>query len=121
MIATQQKVFETLIRSAVFTGFCSVLLISTSALGGILKGKITDDQGDAMEGVMVRVTDDVLGVSETVYTNLKGDYVLSTRLNGTLKLRARSPYFKDAKTTLEIAPTGTSNEDLVMFPMTSDF
>ena len=120
MIATQQKVFETLIRSAVFTGFCSVLLISTSALGGILKGKITDDQGDAMEGVMVRVTDDVLGVSETVYTNLKGDYVLSTRLNGTLKLRARSPYFKDAKTTVEIAPTGTSNEDLVMFPMTSD-
>ena len=120
MIATQKKVYEMFIKSAVLTGFCSILLINTSAWGGILKGTITDDQGDAMEGVMVRVTDDVLGVSETVYTNLKGNYTLSTRLNGTLKLRARSPYFKDAKTTVEIAPTGTSNEDLVMFPMTSD-
>ena len=120
MIAMHKKFFELLIKSAVLTGFCSILLINTSVWGGILKGKITDDQGDAMEGVMVRVTDDVLGVSETVYTNLKGNYTLSTRLNGTLKLRARSPYFKDAKTTVEIAPTGTSNEDLVMFPMTSD-
>jgi streptogramin lyase len=109
-----------LLKSVATVAFCSAIYISSTAWGGILKGTITDDQGDSMEGVMVRVTDDILGISETVYTNPKGQYVLSTRLNGTLKMRARTPYFKDAKTTVEIAPTGTSNENLVMFPMTSD-
>ena len=90
------------------------------AVAGILTGTVKDDQGELMEGVMVRITDDVLGVSESVYTDPAGRYTLETQLNGTLKLRARSPYFKDSKTTVEIAPSGTSQEDLVMFPMTSD-
>lgn len=107
-------------KSKLTTGLIVALLAASSASAGILKGTIKDDEGNLLEGVLVRVTDDILGVSESVYTNPQGIYVLSTRLNGTLKLRARTPYFKDAKTTVEIAPSGTSTENLVMFPMTDE-
>lgn len=96
--------------------FAATLAIPAGA--GVLTGTIKDDKGQSMEGVMVRVTDDVLGVSETVYTNPQGQYTLVTQLNGTLQLRTRSPYFRDGKTTVEIAPTGSSEENLVMTPMT---
>ena len=41
-----------------------VLAVPTSA--GVLNGTVTNDEGQAMEGVMVRVTDDIAGISETV-------------------------------------------------------
>lgn len=106
-----------------FRKLACVLIGAAIALpisAGVLTGTIKDNEGELMEGVLVRVTDDVMGVSESVYTNLQGQYILVTKLQGTLKLRARSPYFKDAKTTVEIAASGTSKEDLAMFPMTSD-
>lgn len=93
-------------------------LVALPAAAGILTGTIRDDQGELMEGVLVRVTDDVLGVSESVYTDADGQYTLVTQLSGTLALRARSPYFKDSRKTVEIAPSGTSQENLVMMPMT---
>jgi len=89
------------------------------ASAGVLTGTVKDAEGNALEGVLVRVTDDVLGVSESVYTSPKGVYVLATELTGTLKLRARTPYFRDAKTMVEIDPSGTTTEDVVMFPMTT--
>ena len=94
------------------------LALALPASAGVLNGTITDNDGTAMEGVMVRVTDDIAGVSETVYTDSSGRYVLATGLKGILKLRTRSPYFKDAKSTVEIAPDGLTTEDVVMFPMT---
>ena len=98
-----------------------VILFSIFALpvsAGVLTGTVVNDKGKSMEGVLVRVTDDTLGVSESVYTNPQGQFTLATQLHGTLKLRARTPYFKDTKTTLELAPNGTSQENLVMTPMT---
>ena len=94
--------------------------IALPASAGTLTGTIKDNEGKLMEGVLVRVTDDIAGISESVYTNPQGKYILVTNLNGILKLRARSPYFKDAKTTVELASTSRSQEDLVMYPMTSD-
>ncbi|MGE0623811.1 MAG: carboxypeptidase regulatory-like domain-containing protein [Pseudomonadales bacterium] len=93
-------------------------VVALPASAGVLTGTVRDDKGNLMEGVLVRVTDDVAGVSESVYTSPEGVYVLATHLNGTLKLRTRTPYFKDAKTTVELDPTGTTTENVVMFPMT---
>lgn len=95
-------------------------LAALPATAGVLTGTVKDDKGNAMEGVLVRLTDDIMGVSESVYTSPEGVYTLVTNLNGTLRLRARSPYFKDAKTTVELDPAGTTTENVVMFPMTSD-
>ncbi len=69
-----------------------------------------------MKGVLVRVTDDASGVSEAVYTNAKGEYRLVTRLEGKLHMRARSPYFKDAKAKINLIDQATEN--MVMMPMT---
>ena len=95
-------------------------VLALPAGAGVLTGTVEDDEGNVMEGVLVRVTDDVAGVSESVYTGAKGVYVLATDLTGTLKLRARSPYFRDAKTMVEIGPSGTTTENVVMYPMTGD-
>lgn len=109
----------------VSTRIPTVALLLTAAVAlpadaGVLTGTVSDHQGNAMEGVLVRVTDDVMGVSESVYTSPDGIYALATDLSGTLKLRARSPYFRDAKIIVEIDPTSTTTENLVMFPMTSE-
>ena len=96
------------------------LAVSLPASAGMLTGTIKDTEGNRMEGVLVRVTDDIAGVSESVYTDPNGVYKLITRLNGTLKLRARTPYYKDTKTAVEIPLTGTNTENLVMSPMTND-
>jgi len=96
------------------------VLVAMPASAGVLTGTVTDDQGNVMEGVLVRLTDDIVGVSESVYTSPEGVYTLVTNLNGTLRLRARSPYHKDAKTTVELGAAGTTTENVVMFPMTSD-
>jgi DNA-binding beta-propeller fold protein YncE len=105
--------------TAFLISICAILLaLPTSA--GVLKGMVKDDKGNALHGVMVRITDDNQGISESVYTDDTGQYTLVTRLNGTLKLRARSPYFKDVWSTVEIPATGTTTENVAMSPMTSD-
>lgn len=97
---------------------CTIFAISASA--ATLTGTIKTDRGKAMDGVLVRVTDDVNNVSESVYTNPEGIYTLVTRMEGTLKLRARSPYFRDVKSTVELGGSATSQENLVMQAMTTD-
>ena len=94
--------------------------IVVSASAGTLTGTVKSADGKAMEGVMVRVTDDEIGVSESVYTNDKGVYTLVTRLAGTLKLRTRQPYFRDATATVELGGAATLEENVVMAPMTTD-
>ena len=94
--------------------------IAMSAGAATLTGTVKTDKGAAMEGVLIRVTDDASGVSESVYTDPKGNYTLVTRLEGTLKLRARSPYFRDAHASVELGGSSASEENLVMQPMTTD-
>ncbi|MDA1073808.1 MAG: carboxypeptidase regulatory-like domain-containing protein [Proteobacteria bacterium] len=93
---------------------------TSAAVAGVLTGTIKDDHGKVMRGVMVRVTDDISGVSEAVFSDAQGVYQLSTQLQGTLKLRARTPYFRDARATVELGGQSVSTEDIVMQPMTSD-
>lgn len=94
--------------------------IAIPVYAGTLTGMVKDDTGKAMQGVMIRITDDASGVSESVYTNRDGRYELATGLQGSLKLRARSPYFKDTMSTVELGGNAQTEENLVMHPMTSD-
>lgn len=104
--------------SSLFVGMLLAAALPVSA--GVLTGVIKDDKGKPMEGVMIRVTDDIRRVSESVYTNSKGVYTLVTSLKGSLKLRARKPYFQDANTRAVIPLTGVSTTNVVMFPMTDE-
>ncbi len=92
----------------------------TSATAAVLTGTVKSKEGEALHGVMVRVTDEANGVSESVYTDEKGVYTLATRLQGTLKLRARLPYYRDAHATVEVAGNATSQEHVVMEIMTGE-
>jgi DNA-binding beta-propeller fold protein YncE len=107
-------------RVKLSAGLLIAAFIALPVSAGTLTGTIKDDTGKLMEGVLVRITDDIAGVSESVYTNPQGQYILMTGLQGTLKLRTRSPYFKDSKSTVELAANSVSKEDVVMFPMTTD-
>lgn len=94
------------------------LLPAFNAQAGVLTGTVTNTDGEAMEGVLVRLTDGATGVSESVYTDAAGRYVLATTLQGELALRLRTPYFTDSRATVELAGSGTVTQNLTMTPMT---
>jgi streptogramin lyase len=98
----------------------AAVLAVAQAGAGTLTGTVTTGDGKAMEGVLIRVLDEANGVAESVYTDAKGGYTLVTRMEGTLKLRARTPYYRDAHATVELGGNAKSVEDLVMEPMTTD-
>ena len=91
-----------------------------SADAATLTGTITTTDDKPLKGVLVRVTDDAKGVSESVYTNADGVYTLATRLEGTLKLRTRLPYYRDAHSTVELGGSAVSTENVTMEAMETD-
>ncbi len=93
------------------------LLAGLNAQAGVLTGNVTNTDDEAMEGVLVRLTDEAAGISESVYTDSAGRYVLVTTLQGELALRLRSPYFKDATASVELAGSGTVSQDMTMVAM----
>lgn len=98
--------------------FVATTTAAFPAAAGVLTGNVTDASGKALEGVLVRLTDPEIGVSESVFTNAEGRYVLRTGLSGQLELRIRTPYYRDGKRTVELGQDGTVSENLVMQPMT---
>ncbi len=79
----------------------SLLLSFTSdAQAAEIGGTMQSVEGDALAGVMVRATDPVSGISESVFTQADGSYKLTTRLEGTLQIRTRLPYYRDRNVTL---------------------
>lgn len=96
------------------------IALAMSATAATLTGTVTSEDGEPMNGVLVRVTDNANNVSESVYSNPKGVYTLVTSMEGSLELRARSPYFRDAKSSVELGGAVPSVENLVMQAMTTD-
>lgn len=105
-------------RTTIGCWFAATAAFALSAGASTLTGVVTDNDGAALEGVLIRVTDASSGISEAVYTNANGAYRLTTELHGTLKVRARTPYFRDAQATVELAGDSRTEENLVMQPMT---
>lgn len=93
-------------------------LLTAPAGAGVLTGTVKDDDGKALHGVMVRLTDAKSGVSEAVFTNAQGQYELDTDLSGKLGLRVRTPYYRDSTATVKLKSSSNKRKNMVMEAMT---
>ncbi len=93
-------------------------LICTQTFAATLSGTVTDPEGNALEGVLVRATAASSGVSESIYSNKTGKFMLQTMLSGELALRLRTPYFRDAEGSITISSNEHKQKDFVMQAMT---
>ena len=96
------------------------LFTSHVAIAGTLSGIVRDSSGQTLQGVMIRLTDPLSGISESVFSNRHGEYVLSTSLSGELTLRARIPYHKDVSMTVDLIETAKVHRDVSMELMTDE-
>jgi streptogramin lyase len=85
---------------------------------GVLSGSVKSIGGKPLEGVMVRLTDDQSGMSESVYTDANGNYTLATQLAGDLQLRLRTPYYSDLSEPLSLKADARLQKNLKMKSMT---
>lgn len=87
---------------------------------GTLRGVVQSDAGKPVAGALVTLTDAKRGVSESVYTDASGRYVLRARLvSGPLALRVRQAYHRDARAELELGADQTLAHDVRMAVMTA--
>jgi len=91
-----------------------------AATAGTLSGIVTDNGGKALEGVMIRLTDPVSGMSESIFSNESGEFSLTTALQGELTLRLRTPYHRDFSKTVELAGDALVYKELSMEVMTDE-
>ena len=92
-------------------------LATTTAVAGTWAGSVRNADGEALHGVAVRFTHDLSGVSESVFTNPAGAFALTTDREGPLRLRLRTPYYRDLEIALEEPDADMS---LVMEAMTDE-
>lgn len=93
-------------------------LASHAAIAGTLSGLVKDNSGQALKGAMIRLTDPVSGTSESVFSNARGEFVLTTALQGKLTVRLRKPYHRDVIASIELNDEATVNTDFTMEVMT---
>jgi streptogramin lyase len=91
-----------------------------AATAGTLSGIVKDNSGQALEGVMIRLTDPVSGMSESIFSNASGEFSLTTALQGELTLRLRTPYHRDFSTTVDLADEAIVYKELSMEVMTDE-
>ena len=87
---------------------------------GTFSGTIEDTDGNVMQGVMIRVSDLLSGMSESIFSDTRGNFRLVTALEGNLRVRLRTPYYRDLETDLDLGADGAVTEALVMEPMTGE-
>jgi hypothetical protein len=91
-----------------------------AATAGTLSGIVKDNSGQALEGVMIRLTDPVSGMSESIFSNASGEFSLTTALQGQLTLRLRTHYHRDFSTTVDLADEAIVYKELSMEVMTDE-
>jgi len=84
----------------------------------ILMGVVKDDHSKPLKGVMVRVTNEASGVSESIFSDEMGRYALSTRLAGDVTVRFRLPYYQDETAKLKLIVGQPVKLPAVLKPMT---
>ena len=68
--------------------------ISSGSFAASFTGKVSDDSGTPIWGAMVTLKNED-GLGESVFTNKKGEYRLTTKREGDLQLRFRKRYHED--------------------------
>lgn len=79
---------------------------SSTALAGTIRGTITDTGGKPVAASMVSVVRADWLYSETAYSRPDGQFELKTSIAGDVKLRVRSPGFRNATHPLRITASG---------------
>jgi streptogramin lyase len=97
----------------------AAVLAAPAARAGTLSGRVRDADGKAIPGAMVTLTDAARGISESVYADAGGRFVLVTRrIGGKLALRVRQAYFRDVRGEVELGASQKLRRDVSMQPMT---
>ncbi|MEM9262234.1 MAG: carboxypeptidase regulatory-like domain-containing protein, partial [Pseudomonadota bacterium] len=86
----------------------------------LLFGKVTDESGRPIEGVMVRLQNTETLLAESVFTDRRGVYRLPTDLSGALSVRTRVPYFSDRELSISFADKTVVEMDIQLTAMASD-
>ncbi len=97
---------------------CAIAAAAQPVLAGSFSGTVTDTDGAALAGVMVRVSDAKSGISESVFSDSQGAFRLDTALKGKLAVRLRTPYYRDLETEIALRSAPVVGQTLVMEAMT---
>jgi hypothetical protein len=66
--------------------------VVSPAFAGTYSGTVEDVDGNTMAGVMIRVSDRVSGMSESIFSDGQGRFRLGTALQGRLDVGVGAPY-----------------------------
>lgn len=91
-----------------------------AAVAGTLSGIVKNNSGQTVEGVMIRLSDPVSGMSESVFSNASGEFTLTTALTGQLTVRLRTPYHRDVSTTVDLDDNAVVYNEFLMEVMTDE-
>ena len=91
------------------SAFAALMLVSYAWCADI-SGSIKAVDGEGLKGVMVRITDPVSGISESVFSRPDGSFSISTRVHGLLNIRLRLPYYRDRSVTLSGVEPGSEHK-----------
>src|SRR5215469_789056 len=86
-------------------------LVAQGASSATLSGKIVGDDGKPIAGAMITLNDEKRGVAESVYSDAKGAFQLTTALSGDLDLRIRKFYFADLERPMSLPADATVKGD----------
>lgn len=91
---------------------------ASPALAGTVSGSVVSDDGRPIAGAIVTLTDK-RGVSESVYSNAKGEFGLATKLEGELEFWVRKRYHHDDTRKLPL-PASAKTSVKVILPALRD-
>lgn len=98
------------LKRASFLLLLGAQAVSLGAAAGTLSGTVSS-AGTPLAGAMVTVFDAAQARRDTVYTDHNGRYRITVDFAGELRVRARTPYFKDAAQDLALAPDASKTLD----------
>lgn len=95
--------------SLVFVGF-----FARGASSATLSGTITGNDGKPIAGAMVTLRDETRGLAESVFSDAKGAFRITTGLSGDLSLRIRKFYFADLDRPFSLPPDAAVKGDFIL-------
>ncbi len=87
-------------------------------VAAVIEGRVVDDTEAPLKGVLVRVTNGEIGISESVYSRNDGSFTLQTELRGDVEVRLRTPYYRDSKLSVSLSADQPSILNVSMIKMT---
>src|SRR3974390_3388268 len=97
----------------------SLALGSSVAAAGTLAGSVVGADGRPVAAAMGTLSDAHRGIAESVFPDPAGNFALRTQLSGTLELRIRKPYLRDAHEAVTVPETTTARVRVTMQNMSS--